>query len=317
MGFACPEQMTTPDFLTSMTSPVERVVRKGWEGRTPHTADDFAKAWKDSERRRQLVNDVDRYLEEHPFDGEDHKRFAESRISDQSSMQRQRSPFNLSYFSQIKLTFWRNWVLLKQDPSIPITMLVCNFAESLVIGSIFYNLPEDTTSLFKRGLLLFWIILMNALGSILEIITLYAKRKIVEKQARYAFYHPSAEAISAIITDLPYKIVNTLVIDLVVYFMGNLNREPGPFFFFLLFTFAVAMSMSWLFRFLASVTKSLEQALAPSTVMLTFLVLFCGFALPINAMPVWLGWTRWLNRKLPHPFPFVSLHLLTSCLAIL
>jgi ABC-type multidrug transport system permease subunit len=79
--------------------------------------------------------------------------------------------------------------------------------------------------------------------------------------------------------------------------MGNLHREPGPFFFFFLFTFGVAMSMSWLFRFLASVTKSLEQALAPSTVMLTFLVLFCGFALPINVMPVWLGWTRWINRK--------------------
>jgi ABC-type multidrug transport system permease subunit len=216
-------------------------------------------------------------------------------------MQRQRSPFNLSYFSQIKLTFWRNWILLKGDPSIPLTMLVCNICEALVIGSIFYNLPENTTSLFKRGLLLFWVILMNALGSILEIITLYAKRKIVEKQARYAFYHPSAEAISAIITDLPYKIFNTLCIDLVVYFMGNLNREPGPFFFFFLFTFAVAMSMSWLFRFLASVTKSLEQALAPSTVMLTFLVLFCGFALPINTMPVWLGWTRWLNRKLRTP----------------
>jgi ATP-binding cassette subfamily G (WHITE) protein 2 (PDR) len=295
LGFVCPDQMTTPDFLTSMTSPVERVIRKGWESRTPQTADDFARVWKQSETRRQLLGHVDRYVQAHPFDGEDHHHFALSRKMDQSNMQRQRSPFNLSYFSQIKLTLWRNWVLLKGDPSLPLTMLVCNTAEALVIGSIFYNLPEDTTSLFKRGMLLFWVILMNALGSILEILTLYAKRKIVEKHARYAFYHPSAEAISAIITDLPYKIVNTLLIDLTVYFMGNLHREPGPFFFFFLFTFGVAMSMSWLFRFLASVTKSLEQALAPSTVMLTFLVLFCGFALPINVMPVWLGWTRWIN----------------------
>lgn len=39
------------------------------------------------------------------------------------------------------------------------------------------------------------LILLNAFGSILEIIGLYAKRTIVEKHNRYALYHPSAEAV--------------------------------------------------------------------------------------------------------------------------
>lgn len=41
-------------------------------------------------------------------------------------------------------------------------------------------------------------------------LTLYAQRPIVEKHKRYAFYHPSAEAIASMITDLPYKILNAI-----------------------------------------------------------------------------------------------------------
>jgi ATP-binding cassette subfamily G (WHITE) protein 2 (PDR) len=54
------------------------------------------------------------------------------------------------------------------------------------------------------------------------------------KHNRYALYHPSAEALSSLIVDLPYKITNSLVVNSTLYFMTNLRREPGPFFFFLL-----------------------------------------------------------------------------------
>lgn len=34
--------------------------------------------------------------------------------------------------------------------------------------------------------------------------------------------------------DIPYKITNCIFFSLVIYFMSNLRREVGPFFFFLL-----------------------------------------------------------------------------------
>lgn len=73
-----------------------------------------------------------------------------------------------------------------------------------------------TESFFQRSALLFFAVLMNAFSSALEILTLYAQRGIVEKHARYAFYHPSAEAVSSALMDLPYKILNTIVFNLVI-----------------------------------------------------------------------------------------------------
>jgi len=103
---------------------------------------------------------------------------------------------------------WREVTKLKNDPSVPIAMLTLNFFEALIVASIFYNLRETTDSFFMRGGVLFMMVsdwrsyhqrlqrewqafvqyadlsvqvLLNAFGSMLEIMSLYAKRTIVEK----------------------------------------------------------------------------------------------------------------------------------------
>ncbi|KAM6532377.1 Multidrug resistance protein [Fusarium solani] len=295
LGFVCPEQQTTADFLTSMTSHQERVIRPGWEGKAPRSPEEFAQAWKNSTHRRRLLAEIDDYLEQHPFGGEHYEKFVMSRKMDQSKAQRLKSPFTLSYMEQMRLTLGRSWVMLKADPSVTITLLCCNLVESLVISSIFYNLPENTGAFFKRGLLIFFILLMNAYNNILEIMTLYAKRNIVEKHARYALYHPSAEALSSMVVDLPYKIFNTIMMNTTMYFMGNLRRDPGHFFFFLLFSFTITMSFSMLFRLIASLTKTIAAALARASILLLVIALYTGFAIPPQYMPVWIGWIRWVN----------------------
>lgn len=47
----------------------------------------------------------------------------------------------------------------------------------------------------------------QAFGSALEILTLYAQRPIVDKQARYRMIHPSAEAFASMATDMPCEFV--------------------------------------------------------------------------------------------------------------
>jgi ABC-type multidrug transport system permease subunit len=145
-------------------------------------------------------------------------------------------------------------------------MLTMNFTEALILASIFYKLPMDTSSFFKRGALLFMLILLNAFGSMLEVFTLYSKRPIIEKHNRYALYHPSAEALASMIFDLPYKIMNSIIVNSTLYFMSELRLEAGPVFFFFLVAFTMNLAMSMFFRLFASVTKTIAQALAPSSI---------------------------------------------------
>jgi ATP-binding cassette subfamily G (WHITE) protein 2 (PDR) len=158
LGFECPASQTTPDFLTSMTSPLERRIRAGCENTTPRTSDDFARCWKESPERQKLLIDIEAYAQAHPLGGVDQEHFFQARTLEKSRNQRQKSPYTLSYWGQIKLCMWREVTRLKNDPTVPLTMLSINFMEALIIASIFYNLSASTSSFFQRGGVLFMMV---------------------------------------------------------------------------------------------------------------------------------------------------------------
>ncbi|KAL6890684.1 ABC-2 type transporter domain-containing protein [Trichoderma evansii] len=304
LGFECPARQTTPDFLTSMTSPLERIVRPGFEGKAPRTPEEFGAAWKNSAQYKALQAEIEEYKQAHPINGPDAEAFRASRQAQQAKGQRTKSPYTLSYSQQIQLCLWRGWRRLTGDPSLTIGSLIGQFSMSLIIGSVYFNLSEDASSFFQRGSLLFFACLMNAFASALEILTLYAQRPIVEKHARYALYHPSAEAISSMLCDLPYKVANAIIFNITLYFMTNLRREPGPFFFFLLISFSNVLVMSMIFRTIASASRTLFQALVPAAILILSLVIFTGFVLPTRYM---LGWCRWIGYIDPLSYAFEAL----------
>ncbi|KAK5733163.1 Multidrug resistance protein [Elasticomyces elasticus] len=292
LGFLRPDRQTDADFCTSMTSSQERVVRSGWENKVPRTPDDFAAAWKKSPECKQLLLDIEKYEQQFPFEGEQYQQFVQSRQAQQARGQRTKSPYTLSYVQQVQLCLWRGFRRLAGDPSLTFTQLFGNFAMALVIGSVFYNLSMTSQSFFQRGAVLFFAVLLNAFGSALEILTLYAQRPIVEKHNRYALYHPSAEAFASMLTDMPYKVANAITFNVTIYFMANLRREPGPFFFFVFVSFLTTLVMSMLFRCIASFSRTLSQAMAPAALILLAIIIFTGFAIPVDYM---LGWCRWIN----------------------
>lgn len=103
------------------------------------------------------------------------------------------------------------------------------------------------------------------------------------------------------LTDLPYKIVNAITCNLVLYFMSNLRRTPGAFFFYILVAFLLQLCMSMIFRTIASASRTFTQAMTPTTVLMLGLIIFTGFALPV---PYMLGWSRWINYLNPIAYGF-------------
>ncbi|KAG5368264.1 ABC transporter CDR4 [Yarrowia sp. C11] len=295
LGFDCAERQTTGDFLTSLTNPIERLVRPGWEHKVPRTPDDFEKCWLESQARQTLLRDIEQFNTEFKLGGESQDHFMELRKESQAKHTRVKSPYTISWPMQTRLCLWRGFLRIKGDMSTDISIVVGNFIMSLVLSSMFYNMQQTTDTFFSRGALLFFAILLNAFSSVLEILSLYEQRPIVEKHTRYALYHPFTEALASILTTFPTKILTLLAVNLTLYFMTYLRREPGPFFIFFLFSLLCTLAMSMIFRCMAAVTKTLEQALAPASVIILALVIYTGFSLPITYMHGWARWINWLN----------------------
>lgn len=295
LGFVCPPRSTTADFCTAVTSPAERIVAAGFEGRAPRTAEEFAQRWKESQARQELLREIAEFERDFPLGGQQVERFTSYRQHLQAKSQRPTSPYTLSVGQQIKLCLKRGFQRLESDTEMTLTSVIGNVSMALIISSVFYNLKANSDSFFSRGALLFFAILMNAFASALEILTLYAQRPIVEKHTKYAFYHPFAEAIAGMIVDMPAKIITALCFNLTIYFMTNLRREVDAFFIFLLFSFTCTLVMSNIFRSIAALSKTLSQAMPFAAIFILALVIYTGFTIPTRDMRVYMRWIGYIN----------------------
>ncbi|KAF4634402.1 hypothetical protein G7Y89_g3708 [Cudoniella acicularis] len=290
-------RQTTPDFLTSMTFPAERIspalALPQIQPRAPAPAPaDSRRVCKrlEEQPRVQGAASRNRPIQDAASDRRPRRQDlpAAQAVTPSQGTTRQVALYTLTYTQQVQLCFW----------------LVANTIMALIISSLYYNTGTNTAAFYGRAVILFIAILFNTLSSMLEIMTLYAQRAIVEKQSRYAFYHPSAESYASALVDFPLKVLNTLFFNLVFYFMTNLNREPGPFFFYLLMVFLLVVAMSGVFKSIASLSRTEQQAMVLALVLLLALLIFTGFVVPIDYM---LGWCRWINYVNPVAYGYEAL----------
>lgn len=124
---------------------------------------------------------------------------------------------------------------------------------------------------------------------------MWAQRPIVDKHNRYGFYHPFTESLASFICDLPNKLATSLLFHITLYFMTNLRRTAAAFLTYYVFNFFVLLTMSMLFRMIGSLSKTLEETMAPVSIMVVVFIAYTGFVLPVDYMRDWLSWLRRIN----------------------
>lgn len=279
LGFARPPRATTPDFLTSMSNSLERIARSGYEKRVPRTSEEFANAWLKSEQYEKL---------QHKLEDFNQMTQANPRVS-------RSEYYPTSLLHQINKCTLRAFKRLQNNVVPPISGIIGNSVVAIILGSVFFNLEENTASFEPRSILLFYSIMVNACVPAFEVLNMWAQRPIVEKHSRYVFYHPLAEGIASMIADLPNKIIKSLCFNTTLYFMSNLRRTTAAFFTFWIYAFVAMVTMSMLFRMVGSLSRTYEQSLAPVGTMIFSFIIYAGFVIPPDYQVPWLGWIRWIN----------------------
>lgn len=301
LGFVCPPRVSTSDFLTSLTNPLNHNVRKKCEGKVPITATDFATIWMKSQERKTLLNAIQSYNARHPPLS---RRSMSKQWLNSHFPPHARSSYRRSFLVQIQICLRRSLWRIRNDLAPPLSSIIGNVILSIILGSIFYDMPADTSSFFGRSVLIFFITLTNTFLGAFEGVQLWDHRPVVEKHKQYAFYRPSTEAIASMIADIPNKILLTAGFNIPFYFLANMRRTPKAFFIFYLFGFVNLLTGSMLFRTIGAVASDTASSIAPGATFILLLVIFTGFVLPIASMPGWIGWFRHIN---PVGYAFESL----------
>jgi ATP-binding cassette, subfamily G (WHITE), member 2, SNQ2 len=299
LGFYCPERQTTPDFLTSVGDPNERQIQAGKEASTPKTATELEAAFRASEHYKKLIADVDSYETTLQNSGNaDARQFQGAVKESKSKHVSKRSSYTVSFPRQVSACTLREFWLLWGDKTSLYTKFFVIISNGLIVGSLFYGQPPDTEGAFSRGGTLFFAILFLGWLQLTELMKAVSGRVVVARHREYAFYRPSAVAISRVILDFPVLLVQVIIFGLIMYFMTNLDVDVSKFFIFELFVYSTTICITALYRMFAALSPTIDDAVRFAGIALNLLIIYTGYVIPkplLLSRYIWFGWLYYVN----------------------
>jgi len=214
LGFIQPDRWTTADFLTSVTDEHERHIKEGWETRIPRSAEQFGKIFLASDRNQQNHAEIEELMQE-----TDH--MVQERHAAQTKATKKKN-YTVPFYTQVWLCTKRQFLVVLGNPQALIGKWGGILFQSLIVGSLFYDLPKTAAGAFPRGGVLFFMLLFNALLALAELSAAFESRPILLKHKAFSFYRPSAYAIAQTVVDVPLVLVQVIIFDVVVYFMVSI-----------------------------------------------------------------------------------------------
>ncbi len=299
LGFYAPPRQTTPDFLTSICDTTSRQFRHGYEARCPKTAEELEKAFRESSAYQKVLADVqdfERHLEQ--TDHADAQRFKESVQEQKSRRVLSSSNYTIPFWKQVLACARREFWLIGGDKTELYSKYFTIISNGLIVGSLFYNAPSSTAGTFLRGGAIFFSCVFLGWLQLAELMKAVSGRDIVARHKEYAFYRPSAVTLARALVDLPVLLMQVIVFGILLYFMTGLDLNPGKFFIQLLFMYVTTFCITAMYRMLASMSPSIDDAVRFAGMALNLLVIYTGYVISkpvLLSQKIWFGWIIHIN----------------------
>ncbi|KAG8664946.1 uncharacterized protein FPOAC1_012923 [Fusarium poae] len=297
MGFKCPPGANIADFLTSVTVQTEREVIPGFEGSVPNTAQDFEKHYKESDMFQRMKYLAESRASESLAAEVEALRSHGSREKARSfaALSRESSPYLVSFFQQVWICAVRQFQILWGDRFSNGLQLVSSLIMALVTGSLMYDLPGDSTSIFRKPGALFYPILLWCLNKMAETAASFEGRGILSRHKRLAFNRPGAYALACVLTDIPFVIFMFSLFNLIYYFMVGYQHDAGKFFTNWFVYLLVTLCFTSLFRTIGAWCRHFGLAAQISGLITMVMMIYAGYLIPVPKMHPWFRWIAYIN----------------------
>jgi ABC-type multidrug transport system permease subunit len=228
LGFICQEGANVADFLTGVTVPTERQISPGHELTFPRNADMVKAEYEKSPIFPEMQAEYDYPLTEEAT--ENTLLFQQGVEAEKHSQLSKSSPLTVSFGMQVKANVLRQYQIVWGDKVTFIVKQVFTIMQALVMGSLFYNAPENSGGLFIKSGALFFSLLYNSLLSMTEVTDSFSGRPILVKHRFFALHHPAAFCIAQIAADIPLILFQISAFSIILYFLVGLTASAAAFF---------------------------------------------------------------------------------------
>ncbi|CUA70561.1 putative ATP-dependent permease [Rhizoctonia solani] len=272
-------------------------------------------AYDSSARTRASVYDpnvpASFYDQEHGITGEKNMRYRGGKPSieedsDQSSKEepnmirigrgRGGQKYAATFLTQVQVLCGREWKNLQRDKTLFYMHLAVACILGLFTGGLYFKVGVTISGFQNRIGSLFFMGSLLAFSSLSALYNLVEVRPLFARERAGGYYSPAAWLVSRVLFDvLPLRIIPTIVLACITYWMVGLSPEAARFFKALLVLVLYALAMT-LFNFLlASSFRNGGIAILLSALFNLFTMTYAGFFVNLSAIPPVLRWLQYFS----------------------
>lgn len=259
LGLARPPRTSLSDYLTAVSVLDSPAVARAEGVVTPRTPGDFEAAFRHSEHWTRVRDEVG----------------LQPRSSQRTTTARQ-AKYALPLTAQVLACTARQTRVHLTDLGPWIAEAIGLTLQALILGTLYWDQPDTTRSLYTRGAALFFNVLVMGLQASAEYGNTFAQRGVLLKHGALMLYRPGAYAVAQLLADAPWKVL-TVVWQLPTYWMAGFRRDAGAFFTWFVVLYACLMSLGMVFRAIAVNTTSVTKAILPVGLLINAWILYTGF----------------------------------------
>lgn len=294
LGFEKNPRISSSEFLTAVTDPLQRYARKGSESKVPTSVAEFEECWHNSEQYQRLQDELNDIKSKRNGTATE-QMLVSSYQSEKGMKKAPHSKYTISYLDQLKLCCTRSVHNAVNSRAYEITQCVVALIQAIVIGSLYFNIPNTTAGIFSKAGTRFFSILYFVIMGLADIASQFSNRPIMNKQRGYVMYHPSADMLSARIVQYPIRLTMMVLFSVCVYFLAGLKQQAGVFFIFVLFLTLTMEIIATIFNIVCSFTPTVAAANGLAGVLMMMMILYSSFMIQRPSMYWWFKWFSYIN----------------------
>ncbi|KAF5371340.1 hypothetical protein D9758_004088 [Tetrapyrgos nigripes] len=200
-----------------------------------------------------------------------------------------------TFLTQLECLCGREWKILRRDKTLFFTHMVVACVVGVFCGGLYYQIGITIAGFQSRVGCLFFVGSLIAFSSLSALYNIVEIRPLFLRERSGSYYSPTAWLLSRFLFDVvPLRIIPTIILSTIVYWMVGLAGDAAHFFKYLLILTLYTLVMT-LFNFLlGTFFHNGGIAILLSALTALYQMTYAGFFVNLAQIPPVLRWLQWL-----------------------
>lgn len=275
IGYPCPVEYNPADYLIDLVTL---------------TTVDTAEGKKNKEEDQERINQIVEYANQKI-------KYEFPPVSDDLALKNQKiRKYSTNWLNECVVVFIRAFINIMRDRMLTFARLFQAVFMGLLVGLIYLQMDRNQESVQDRVGVIFFILVNQVMGAMFPVINVFpAEKSVFLRERGSKMYHVSSYYIGRTMAEVPLYMIAPTLFSVITYFMVGFQMKADKFFIFLFLMLLLTLVAQALGLLVSSAFPTQEIALVLTPIINVLLMLFGGFYINVNNIPVYFIWVYYIS----------------------